>query len=291
MLPPAAFSTIFVLAMGCGAAPAGVKIPAADPDPAAAVDPVQSSDRVLLRREARRVMGWLIAALPPDKQAKLSGVVLVDDPLPGQINAYASCDGSLPYVAVSDELLIVEAQLAMARATDERFGTDRTHDLIRWYAERPEQTGQLPPASLWDPAQHVDREKVSRQRVMFDEQLAYVIGHELAHHTLGHLACTSTGIGDDVTRDVVDAAPIFSQTGEIAADVEGITTVLAAGRRFGWTEEGAIVLFEFFTKWHAYGLGDVVLAFERSHPFPVVRLPIVVSTADVWRALHEDAAP
>jgi len=270
--------------VGCGAGPVRATPPPADPDPAAARDPVQSADRVLLRREAGRVMQWLIEALPPDKQARVAGITLDPDPLPGEINAYASCDGAAPYIAVSDDLLLVEAQLAMARATDERFATDTTHELIRWFAERPEQTGQLPPVAFWDPAQHVDREKVSRQRVMFDEQLAYVLGHELAHHTLGHLACTSTGFSDDAMRDVVDAAPIFSQAGEIAADIEGIHDVLAAGRRFGWTEEGALVLFEFFTKWHAYTATDVVLAFERSHPFPILRLPIVMTTADVWRA-------
>ena len=104
---------------------------------------MQRADRVLLRREAGRVMQWLIEALPPDTQARVAGITLDPDPLPGEINAYASCDGAAPYIAVSDDLLLVEAQLAMARATDERFATDKTHELIRWFAERPRRPANL----------------------------------------------------------------------------------------------------------------------------------------------------
>jgi hypothetical protein len=255
-------------------------------DPAVTTDPINVGNLVVLRAEAQRVLQQLLATLPAEERARLAAVTLITDDMAGEVNAYATCstDGR-PIVAISDALLQIEAQLAMTRAADELFETAKTKEYIRWMAARSSEAIQAPPASFHGPA-HTDRRKVALQLVLFDEAIAYVLGHELAHHYLGHLACTNGGgILEQVVLEA-NSVPLFNQASEIAADIAGVKNLLAAGaerKDREWTEEGALVLFEFFQNWSEISATDVVLAFARTHPFPVIRIPIVMSTADLWR--------
>ena len=143
-----------------------------------------------------------------------------------------------------------------------------------------------PPPGFYVPAYHVDRAKLVRQHEVLEEQLAFVLGHELAHHYLGHLACnTDGGIVETVGRIAAAEVPLFNQTSEHAADVAAIDNVLTAGeRRAGatWTEDGALLVIRVFYRRRGLTAQDVVFALARSHPLPLVRIPVITRAAELW---------
>jgi hypothetical protein len=148
-----------------------------------------------------------------------------------------------------------------------------------------------PPIGFVDPLQHIDGRKVARQHQLFDEQVAFVLGHELGHHHLGHLGCTAPG-GTGATaaqlgRLLSRALPAFNQPNEIAADIAGTNNTLDAGKRrtqgHRLTEGGAMLTLDFFAGLDRFTPSTVVFNFERSHPHPLLRKPIVAQTANNWR--------
>lgn len=214
-----------------------------------------TGDKTALHVAAQHTMQTLIAALSPDQQARLGGLTLAFDD--GEVNAYATCSESgLPIVLVTDSLLELARQLAVARAYDETYGTERVHD----YARHP-----TPGAAL-----DADRRTLDEARVLFTEELAYVIGHELGHHYLNHLSC--------VGYNHVNPFPLFDQADELAADAAGIRNTLATGV---WSEAGALLVLQFFRTEQT--LTQIALAFEQTHPLAEIRLPTVTATADLWR--------
>jgi len=237
----------------------------------------------------------LVAALPATQKQRVDGVPLFADPTVGEVNAFAACDDQgLPLMAVSDGLLDVVAHLAQFRATDELFGSRRADAYIELIAtkQRPGQPIVRPAAGFVDPAQHVDGRKVARQNALFDEEVAFVIGHELAHHHLGHTGCAigrggSRGVHpSDLGRLLSRTAPIFNQPNEVGSDVAGTQNLLTAGsRRQGvkWTEGGGLLVLQFFSGLDRMSSTDILFGFERSHPPPALRLPIVQQTAGAWR--------
>jgi hypothetical protein len=277
---------VVVLALaGCGAHAPGSTVPIPVADPHAASDPINRLRVAELRDLARGVLGELVAALPAGDRARVANVALVGDDAIGEVNAFASCaDDGAPYVAVSDGLLLVAAHLAMSVASDDVFGTDRRADYLDWL----EHHGiEAPPAGFYYFAHHTDRAKIARQHEVFEEEVAYIVGHELAHHYLGHLACTSGGgVLATAGQRAADRIPVFSQAGELAADVAATKNVLSAGARragYAWTEDGALLVIAAFNHRHPLTVRDVVLGFERTHPIPHLRAPAIASTAELWR--------
>jgi hypothetical protein len=295
-------STIVGLAVvvlaGCapvGAVPKRKPVPSIEPH--AVNDPINTRDITAMRAIAQQVLDRLIAALPDEERRAVAGVTLATDSMDGTINAYATCGGG-PIVAISDRLLEIEAQLAATRAADELFETTKMHEYIRWMgkqaaakkSDEERASDPLPTPDLaWYGDAHTDLRKISIQRVLFEEGVAYVLGHELAHHYLGHLACAGDGGTVDGVVILARAIPLFSQAAEVAADVAAIENVLAVGNvaraagRRAWTEEGALVLLEFIHYWDKLDPGDILLAFLASHPLPAARIPIVMHVADRWR--------
>jgi hypothetical protein len=277
--------------------PPGAPAPVAPaPVPASPVgnDPINAVDIPWLRNRAGVVLADLVAALPSAQKQRVQGVPLFADPTVGEVNAFAACDDQrMPLMAVSDGLLDVMAHLAQFKANDEIFGGQRTQAYIQLLATRqqPNQPIVQPPPGFADPAQHVDARKVARQNVLLDEELAFVLGHELAHHYLGHTGCANGGGSRGVSpadfgRLLSRAAPIFNQPNEVASDVAGTNNLLSAGKvRSGakWTEEGALVVLNFFAGLDRMSAVDVLFGFERSHPPPLLRMPIVQQTASTWR--------
>ncbi len=224
---------------------------------------------------AEHTLHSLVDALDDSKRARLAGITLAFDAGEGDVNAYATCAASgQPLVAVSDGLLEIARQLAVAHALDETYGTERVAKYTHWIAKHP---GKVPAADV------ADGRTLQLARVLFVEELAYVIGHELGHHYLGHLGCVDGGgVIEQLGRVAANAVPLFSQAAELAADAAGVQNTLAVGRATGWTEAGAVLMLQFFRSeesWH-----EVVFAFEQSHPLSEIRLPTVTVTADVWRA-------
>jgi hypothetical protein len=211
------------------------------------------------------------------------------------VNAFAACDDAgKPLMAVSDGLLEVMAYLAQFRATDEIFGGRRTDAYIELIAtkQRPNQPLVRPAPGFVDPNQHVDGRKVARQNVLFDEEVAFVLGHELAHHHLGHTGCAngqggSRGVNpSDLGRLLSRAAPVFNQPNEIGSDVAGTNNLLTAGKvRSGakWNEGGAMLVLSFFAGLDRLSPTDILFGFERSHPPPAFRVPIVQQAANTFR--------
>jgi len=255
------------------------------------LDPINTMDINWLRNQAGVVMGALIDALPADKQSIVKDIPFVADPTPGEVNAFAACDDQgLPLMAISDGLLEVEAYIAQFKANDETFGTRKLDEYLKLLA----QNGGFvrPPMGFVDPVQSVDGRKVNRQHQLFDEQVGFVLGHELGHHHLGHLGCTANRGGSrgvtpaDLGRVLSRTLPLFNQPNELAADIAGTKNVLAAGARqssYRWTENGAILTLQFFANLDQLTPATVVFGFERSHPHPLIRMPVVQQTAAAWR--------
>lgn len=277
-------------------APAQPPPPPPPPGPSAPVgnDPINAVDIPWLRNRAGVVLGELVAALPAAQKQRVQGVPLFADPTVGEVNAFAACDDQgMPLMAVSDGLLDVMAHLAQFKANDEVFGGTRTDAYIQLIArnQRPGQPIVRPAAGFVDPAQHADARKVARQNVLFDEELAFVLGHELAHHHLGHTGCANGGGSRGVSpadfgRLLSRAAPIFNQPNEVGSDVAGTNNLLSAGKiRSGakWTEGGAMLVLNFFAGLDRLSATDILFGFERSHPPPLLRMPIVQQTAQTWR--------
>ncbi|MFO0757753.1 MAG: M48 family metalloprotease [Byssovorax sp.] len=268
-------------------------IPAGPPSPN---DPINLVDINYLRNNAGSVMGELIRALAPAAQAKVQGIPFIADPTVGEVNAYAACDDQgMPLMAITDGLLQIEAYVAQFKATDEIFGTNKLDGYLQIVAQntRPHQPIPMPPAGFIDANQSADGRKVARQHQLMDEQLAFVLGHELAHHHLGHTGCAngqggSRGVNPaDLGRLLTRVMPAFNQPNEVAADIAGTNNLLAAGSRqqgTKWNEEGALLTLDYFSRLDQLTPATILFNFENTHPPPQLRRPIVQQTASTWRA-------
>jgi hypothetical protein len=269
--------------------------PAQPPLPPVAYDPINSTDILFLRGRAQAVIQELIAALEPASSQKVAGIPLIVDDRVGEVNAFAACTkGGKSVMAISDGLLDIESHLARTKATDEIFGTQKTGQYIQLIAknQKPGQPIVRPAPGFFDPGQDADGRKVKRQHEILDEQIAFVLGHELGHHYLGHLPCTASGGGGvtaaEVSHVLSNVIPIFNQPNELGADVSGTNNVLAAGKRrapaYHWTEGGGLLTMQFFAGLDSMSPIDIVFGFERSHPPPQIRTPVIQQTASQWRS-------
>ncbi len=274
-------------------APAPVVTPPAPAAAAPAVvlsDPINAVDIGFLRGRAAAILTELVAALPEPQQSRVKDIPLITDSTVGEVNAFATCTRSgKKAMAITDGLLDIQAHLAQARAADELFGGGTVQRYVTFIAQnqKPKTPIVQPPPGMFDAQQMVDGRKVARQRDVLDEQLAFVLGHELAHHYLGHLPCVATGgvTLADIGQVLADVVPAFNQPNEVAADVQGINNTLTTGaRRAGYhlTEGGALLTMQFFSAIDQFSPIDIVFGFERSHPPPGVRIPIIQQTARAW---------
>ena len=189
-----------------------------------------------LRAHCASLMQELIAVLPDVAKQRVQSIPLAIDDTPGEVNAFAACNGSSAVMVVTDGLLDITAHLAQAKANDDVFGTRTLDTYINLIAQvqKPNQPVAQPPPGFFAPAQQLDPRRVARQHDVLDETLGFILGHELAHHHLGHLPCTGgpgpLGMGE-VVRGISSSAPIFNQPNEVAADTAGTDTILSAGAR------------------------------------------------------------
>jgi hypothetical protein len=262
-------------------------------------DPITDVDVTWLRQRTITLMQELVAALPDDARRRVQGIPLAVDDTPGEVNAFAACTSGKAVMVVSDGLLDIAAHLAAARATDDVFGTRKVDEYVSFIATRqkPGQPVARPPRGFFSPAQETDARRVARQHDVLDETLGFVLGHELAHHHLGHLPCTGGpgpfGMGD-LARGLSGAVPVFNQPNELAADTAGTDTILAAGaRRTGYhlTEAGGVLMMQFFSAADQLSPEDILFGFERTHPPPTLRIPVIQQTANYFRLTGGAWAP
>jgi hypothetical protein len=262
------------------------------PGPPVAYDPINEVDINFLRGRAQIVLRELVLALPGNSQSRVANIPLIIDDKVGEVNAFAACtETGKAVMAISDGLMEIQANLAQAQATDDIFGTRKVDEYIAFLAKNQKPGAPIvkPPPGFWDPGQRSDSRKVKRQHEVLDEQLGFVLGHELAHHYNGHLPCTAQGsvTPGDVTRVLSSALPLFNQPNEVQSDISGTNNVLDTGKKrapqYQLTEGGAILTMRFFAGMDQMSPVDVVFSFERSHPPPQLRIPIIQQTANNWR--------
>ncbi|MCX5743784.1 MAG: M48 family metalloprotease [Proteobacteria bacterium] len=288
-----------VLLVGCGPPPPRAttpRPPVADPDEAATMDAINTVDLAALHRKATRILHELVDGLPPWYRDQVAHVS-IDFATEG-VNAYASCAGfAQPRVTVTDDLLHVLARLAAARAAEEVFDVDATAAYVDWMAAHQRADGALvdPPQDREDPRRRLDRHKLTRQHELFDEGLAWVLGHELAHHYLHHLTCEGDGgIVADVRAATQEIVPAFHQPDELAADAAGIANTLRAGQHrpgYTWQHRGALLLLSFFARQQALGVPDLVFAFARTHPPAQLRIPLLQGAVMTWYVTNGVVVP
>jgi hypothetical protein len=276
------------------AQPAAPAIPAAAQVPAGSFDANGAMTVQFIRQEPQAVLAELIAALPEASAAKVRGIPLfIDDGDPKDVNAFAACTKSGPVVAITYPLALVSARTSEARAYDELNGTAKYDQLSNGIADEVKQQKAVagPPAGFLPLPQALDTRKLARQRMLFDEQIAFILGHELAHHYRGHTGCAGAQsqqlTPQDIGRVLSDAVPVFNQPNEIDADVQGTYNFLDAGAKRQsnkWTEEGALMSINFFSRLESLGVETVLLGFLMTHPLPQIRLPIVQNAAAQWRS-------
>lgn len=288
-------------------APAPVPAPQAPqasvpaPLPPVVSDPINLVNLSFLRAQAQAVLSELVRNLPAAQQSRVQGIPLIVDDEVGEVNAFAACSASgRAAMAISDGLLEIQAHLAQAQALDELFGSRKVDEYIRFIAQhqRPKAPIVRPPAGFFDPGQSIDGRKVQRQHQILEEQLAFVLGHELAHHYLGHLPCTAGPFlnSADVLRVLSDAVPSFNQPNELAADTQGVNNLLTTGARRGntayrFSEAGALLTMRFFSGMDQFSASDILFGFERSHPPPLIRTPVIQQTATMWRSTGGQGLP
>jgi len=280
------------------APPAATAAPA--PPYAAASDPINNVNLPWMRSRAQQVLTDLVAALDPGPRGRVGNIPLIVDDTVGEVNAFAACteDGHAA-MAISDGLLEIAARLAQAQAIDELYQSHKADEYIRLVAanQRPGQPIVQPPPGFFDANQNVDPRKLERQHQIYDEELAFVLGHELAHHYLGHLPCTASGsalTASEINAVLTNTVPAFNQGNEVAADVNGVNSVLNAGKRrtgYHWSEGGALLSMRFFAGLDQFSVIDIVFGFERTHPPPALRQPIIQQAAAAWRALGGRSLP
>ena len=246
-----------------------------------------------LDQEAHAIHAALVTALDTHENEQIRAIpfeVIVE---PREPNAAAVCTRSREArMVITSAMLELAAGIAEAKAYDEIAGTDTYEQYVTSVVS---QVRNEQPISGVDPRLHqtpsaTDPHKLSRQRHLYDMQVAFIVGHELAHHYRGHTSCVNGRSGAEVQRDELARAlahtvPPFSQPREVEADMWGVTNVLEAGRaRRGdtWSEEGALLNLDFFRRLTDHGGQELIMAFLSTHPPSALRIPIVRSTAQQW---------
>jgi hypothetical protein len=244
--------------------------------------------------EAERVHQLLVAALPEHEQSQVRDVpfeVIQEDREP---NAAAGCRRSTnaPVMMITSAMLVLAAGIAETKAYDELAGTT-TYD--QYVTAVIDQVRNQRPVAGVDPSLHAaphatDPHKLGRQAHLFDQQVAFILGHELAHHYRGHTNCVAGRTAEEIQRDeamqiLAHTIPPGGQPREVEADMWGATNVLEAGHRMQaaqWTQEGGLLNLDFFRRLSEEGGPNLVLMFLSTHPPSLVRIPIVRSISQQW---------
>jgi len=278
--------TVPVAAVPATAAPA-----APMPSQVIGDDAINRADVPFQRSRVLALVAELTASLDASTRGRVERLPITFDPNANDINAFATCTKSgKATIAITDGMLILTAYLAQLQASDEVLATRHFDEYVNYVAKNQQPNAPvLAPPAQWLPATTRNHPtKVARQQQLNDEMLAFVMGHELGHHYLNHLPCTSILPLDASELGILltDAIPAFNQPNEMAADVAGIRNVLEAGRRrstYHLTEAGALLTMRFFRGLDQGSPSDV-FNFERSHPPPSIREPVIQTAAQAFRA-------
>jgi Zn-dependent protease with chaperone function len=249
------------------------------------------NDPTYLRERVLAVVNALIVSLEPALRARVDQIPIVFDPNNTEVNAFATCSrGNKAAIAITNGMLTLTTNLAQLKAVDDVYATRWFSEYVMYIAHNQNANEPLlsPPTNWLTTEQKSNRSTLTRQLQLFDEIIAFVFGHELAHHYLNHLPCTSILPLDatEVGLLVTDTIPAFNQPNETAADVAGVRNVLSTNPSqlgHAFTEGGAIAQLYFFQALDNARPVDV-FTFERTHPPPTLRVMIVQTAAQGFRA-------
>lgn len=261
--------------------------------PPGAVDQYGALTPAFQRQEVVLVFNELVNALPANEKARIQGIPLRVQEDMREPNAAAGCTrGARSYMMITSALLTIISAAAEAKAWDELTNERRVEGYYTAVAQvirREQPVIGITPGWLQGPMA-LDPRKLARERHLFDEQVAFVLGHELAHHYRGHTGCAngtpasqSDVTAEEVARVASNTVPPFNQPMETESDQWGVTNTLDAGRnRAGgdWNEEGALLSLDFFAHLSRFNPATIFL---RTHPPPQLRIPIVQTMASTWR--------
>ncbi|MBX3230083.1 MAG: hypothetical protein KIT84_25385 [Labilithrix sp.] len=256
-------------------------------------------------QEVRMILSELINALPAQSRPLVANIPLNVDPTP-EVNAFAGCDDKgNPYMAATAGILEAVDAISQTKATDELFGTQTYEAYCAQVLPQLVQSQQARaglPAGIIPQQYGGDPRRWSRAREIFQDVIAFTFGHELAHHYLGHTGCAkgqALGGAPDLSRAgrlLSNIVPVFNQFQESASDSSGVYNVLDAGRarrpQYEWSEYGGVTLLDYFARLErAAGGGGPLsvlspIALLKSHPNPLLRIPIVQQYARTWRSTH-----
>jgi len=281
-----------------GGTPAVPNIPGM---PATLFSPTGSLLMPAMKDETKKIYQKEIDALAATKKSQVEKIPLLTDSSKEEVNAFAGCDDSgKTFVVLTEGMYQMLDLMSQCRATDETFGTNYCDEYLKELAKQQEGKAKiLPlPPGLLDPTKSLDQKKLKRQRQLFQEAAGYVVGHELAHHYMGHLgsACTGGPGGTmkpgDAVKLIKKVVPAVNQINESQSDSEGIKNLLDAGQNeadYKWSEAGGLMVIEFFKKLRDLNPSSVLFTFMKTHPEPEVRVFVVKQTANLWRMQHPGA--
>lgn len=251
-----------------------------------------------LEQEAAAIYQELMAHLPEARRARVQGVPfhVVDEM--AEPNAAAGCAAGTraPLVFMTRAMLVMAAGVAETRAYDELGSTSQYENYAQIAVQAIRSGRPIPavPVDLVSGPLATDPRKLARQRHLYDQEIAFILGHELAHHYLGHTGCTPAATAtedqaEQLQRSLAQAVPPLEQPNEVAADMWGVTSVLETGHtRAGgaWSEEGALLSLDTFRHLMAMG-DDIALLFLSTHPPSEIRAPIVLQVSSQWQPGRE----
>lgn len=270
--------------------------------PAGAVDAAGAITQGWAEARTSALHAELLESVFADQRARVQAIpfhVVSDRQEP---NAAAGCsERRAPMLMITSAMVTVCAASAEARAYDELAGTNTLEtyaqalldDLRSGRAVRPLDRSLVTGPIASDPR------KLAREIHLYDQQVAFILGHELAHHYRGHTGCAEAGAttasareAEDLQRGLANAASPLEQPFEVEADVWGITNVLERGRaRTGgaWSEEGALLSLEVFRHFGPLAQGGLAAGgmdpgvFLSTHPPSELRAPVVQQAAAMYR--------
>ncbi len=254
-------------------------------------DAINTFNMPALETRIRGLYAEMVAALPSDRQARVKGINFGFTSNPGEVNGYAGCRGSYRHITVTHGMMKVIAHAAQAQANDEIFKTQKFDEAARFVARNARKGVAVPPppAGFYNPAHQVDGRRVARQRELFDEGVGLTLGHELAHHYLKHVVCSTTITPADLINVVRRNVGAFSQVAEGSADSYGIENLMDTGRRrpqgaHRLAENGGVMKWTFFAKMRGQNPNGIHLDLDRTHPSSSTRVRVLSLTAQSYRA-------
>ena len=247
-----------------------------------------------MRQRPATVIAELISALPDISKAKVKGIPLQVIEDPKEVNAFAGCSQKGgAFMGITAPLLLIMARTSEARAFDELYGTAKYAELSNGIATevRAQKTVAGPPAVSY---------RSPRRSILASWRAKIFSSMSRWRSSWGTNSRTTTADTPDAPMVRRPAAsrrrtwaaycrapcPLFNQPNEIEADVQGTWNLLDTGshRQGGnWTEEGALMALDFFSRLESLGVENVLLGFLLTHPLPQFRLPIVQNAAAQWR--------